>query len=30
MRDAYNKKIKEDVMPAFKKFDADQSGAIDK
>jgi len=30
MKVAYNKKIIEFVLPAFKKFDTDESGAIEK
>jgi len=30
MHAAFNEKIETDVMPSFKKFDADDSGAIDK
>jgi len=30
MKEAYDQKIETDVKPAFQKFDADGSGAIDK
>jgi len=30
MKQVYDRKIKMDVMPAFKKYDVDGSGSIDK